>query len=158
MCRTSGAADVNHCEHCESNPVGTFDFIANWWRSWRTRNAARSELDACGGDETAHIPRDIGVSRLELQTLAGRWPEPADLLPRRMWALGLEREQLFQSEPPVLRDLERVCSQCGHEDPYERDLDHDPANRSWRDYCPNTPTFDALRSEAGDRRLLRKPA
>jgi hypothetical protein len=142
----------------DRNAAGAFDFVASWWRNWRARNATRRELDGCGSEETARIARDIGVSRSELQTLAGKWPDAADLLSRRMSALGLEREQFSQTEPPVLRDLERVCSQCGHGSPCERDLDHDPANRAWRGYCPNTVTFDALRSEARDRRPLRKPA
>jgi len=134
------------------HPLG---FITRWWSNWTRRNANSRELDCCGESEVAHLAQDLGVSASELRTFAGRWPDSADLLGRRMKALGLDETQIRQTEPEVLRDLQRVCGQCAAEGRCEHDLHRDDKNGSWRDYCPNVATLDALRSEERDRRWLR---
>jgi hypothetical protein len=136
------------------HPLG---FIARWWSNWTRRNAASRELECCGASEIAHLAHDLGVSSSELRTLAGRWPDAADLLGRRMKAHGLDDSQIGQSQPEVLRDLQRVCGQCAAEGRCEHDLNRDPQDRAWRDYCPNVVTLDALRSEERDHRLMRTP-
>jgi len=133
--------------------IGPLTRLEGWWRNWKARSAARQELACCGHDEAAHIARDVGVSISELHTLAGRWPDSATLLERRIAALGLE--QVAHAEPQVTRDLQRVCGQCAFEGPCERDLNSDERDRAWRDYCPNVTTLDALRTEDRDRRLIR---
>ena len=141
-------------QQAASQPLGPLGRFERWWRNWRAHDAAEQELACCGHDEVAHIARDVGVSASELQTLAGRWPDSANLLDRRVAALGLE--QIAHSEPQVLRDLQRVCGQCASEGRCERDLNSGAGDRSWRDYCPNVATLDALRSEERDRRLMRR--
>jgi hypothetical protein len=136
--------------------AGPFSILAKWWRKWTARDAALRELGCCDREEAAHIARDVGVPVSELQTLAGRWPDSPNLLERRMDASGLNVEQVAQSEPQVLRDLQRVCGQCEVGPRCERDLDENKQDRVWRDYCPNVVTLDALRTEARDRRLMRK--
>ncbi len=141
------------------HPLG---FIAKWWRNWTRRNAATRELDCCGASEVAHLAHDLGVSTSELRTLAGRWPDSADLLRRRMDVLGLDATQISHAEPEVLRDLQRVCGQCADERRCEHDLrrnekegtsnDGTSYDRTWRGYCPNVATLDALRSQERDRR------
>ena len=133
-----------------------FGFITSWHRNWVNRRAAISEMNGCGDDETAHIARDIGITPFELRTLAGKWPDEADLLSRRIVTVDLQTEQIKATEPQVLRDLQRVCGQCISGRRCEHDLDDDPSDRSWRDYCPNVATLDALRSEERDRRLMRR--
>jgi len=133
-------------------PLG---FITRWWRNWTRRNAATRELDCCGDREVAHLAKDLAVSPSELRTLAGRWPDSADLLRRRMGALGLDATQLAHTEPEVLRDLQRVCGQCADEKRCEHDLRRDEKSGAWRDYCPNLTTLDALRSGERDRRWMR---
>ncbi len=138
------------------NHAGPFSRFARWWRNWTARDAALRELGCCDRDEAAHIARDVGVSVSELQTLAGRWPEPSNLLERRMAASGLSIERVAQSEPQVIRDLLRVCGQCDAHARCERDLDNDEQDRVWRDYCPNVVTLDALRTQDRDRRFMRR--
>jgi hypothetical protein len=130
--------------------------FARWWHNWKARDAAVRELACCGTDETTRIAQDVGVSPSELRTLAGRWPDSVGLLERRMTAVGLDAEQVGNSQPETLRDLQRVCGQCAAEGRCARDLDRDEQDRAWRDYCPNVVTLDALRSEETDRRLMRK--
>ena len=133
---------------------GPFGIFAKWWRNWTARDAALRELGCCDRAEAAHIARDVGVSVPELQTLAGRWPDAPNLLEQRMEASGLSAEQAADSEPQVLRDLQRVCGQCDVAARCQRDLDGDEKNRVWRDYCPNVVTLDALRTQARDRGLM----
>ena len=61
---------------------GPLGLLARWWRNWKTRDAAVTELACCGRGETARIAQDIGVSVSELRTLAGRWPNSTGLLER----------------------------------------------------------------------------
>jgi hypothetical protein len=140
-----------------SNERGNvLNFVADWWRNWMSSRAAIHDLSCCGEDETAHIARDVGIAPAELRTLAGKWPDRADLLSRRIAAIGLQTEQIEATEPQVMRDLQRVCAQCAGKPRCERDLNRDEHDRAWRGYCPNVATLDALRSEERDRRLLRR--
>jgi hypothetical protein len=122
------------------------NFVSGWWRNWKSHRAAMAELNRCGDDETAHIAHDIGLSASELQILAGKWPDAADLLPRRMSVLCLDKARILQTEAQVQRDLERVSSQRVQGRRCETDLNDNPGDRAWRGYCPNTMTLDALRS------------
>ena len=96
------------------------------------------------------MARDLGMSRGELSVLAGKWPDSADLLSRR-----LERVNLAGVEPQVLRDLERVCTLCGSKRKCEYDLTIDPSHPAWTGYCPNAPTINALMAERSARRAAK---
>jgi hypothetical protein len=139
-----------------SERENALSFVTEWWRNWKNRRAAIDELNRCGEDEAAHIARDVGVSPSELQTLAGKWPDSTDLLSGRIVAAGLRADNIRATEPMVLRDLQRVCTQCAERSRCEHDLDRDKRDRVWRGYCPNVTTLDALRSEERDRRLMRR--
>jgi hypothetical protein len=88
------------------------------------------------------MARDLGMSRGELFVLAGKWPDSADLLSRR-----LEQVKVARVEPRVLRDLERVCTLCGSKRRCEYDLAIHPSNSPWTEYCPNATTISALMAE-----------
>ena len=135
------------------HPLG---FIARWWQNWKRRAAATRELSAFGDRDVTHLAHDLGISPSELRTLAGRWPDSADLLGRRMGALGLDTTQIAHDQPEVLRDLQRVCGQCRSENRCEHDLHRDEKDASWRTYCPNVATLDVLRSQERDRRWMRR--
>lgn len=62
--------------------AGPFGIFVKWWRNWTARDVALREPGYCERAEAAHIARDVGVSVCELQTLAGRWPDPPNLLER----------------------------------------------------------------------------
>ena len=135
------------------SPVG---LVSRWWRNWRASRASANELVAFGADEVAHLARDVGVGASELRTIAAKWPDDAGLLSRRLAELGLDTDQITRTEPQVMRDLQRVCTQCAEHRQCAGDLDRDGRDRRWREYCPNAPTLDALRSEERDRRLMRR--
>ena len=92
----------------------------------------------------------------ELATLAGKWPDSTELLSARILANGLDAAEVREGQPAALRDLQRVCTQCAVRGRCEHDLDQDPGDPAWREYCPNLETLDALRSGQLARRLMRR--
>jgi hypothetical protein len=104
-------------------------------------------LDCCGAAEVERMAHDVGMSTLELRALAGKWPDAAEPLNRRLAALALDPADIRRSDPQVLHDLQRVCSLCKHGRECEHDLAERPSDPAWREYCPNEMTLDALAAE-----------
>ncbi len=125
-----------------------FGRITDWLKRWRDRRAVLTALDRFGKAEVERMARDVGVGAGDLRVLAGKWPDGANLLSRRVAALGLDRADIGRIEPQVLRDLQRVCSICDNKRACEHDLDRDPASAAWRDYCANADTFAAVAGES----------
>jgi len=125
--------------------------IANWWRSWTEREATLTALQRMGPEETERLAHDVGLTRSDLQTLAGRWPDSAELLSRRLAVLNLDEGALERSEPQVLHDLQRVCSLCAEKRRCQHDLALEPFDETWSDYCPNAQTLEALDAERAQR-------
>jgi hypothetical protein len=73
--------------------------------------------------------------------------DAADLLPRRMGALGLDPTETARQEPAVLRDMQRLCSFCQSKGRCEHDLDLAARNPVWEKYCPNVGTLKDLQAE-----------
>jgi hypothetical protein len=111
-----------------------------------------ADLACCGPSEVERIAHDVGVSRRDICTLAGKWPGSADLLLQRLKRVGLDAAGIARVEPQVLRDLERVCTLCASKRKCQHDLAKDPADLGWRDYCPNVMTLAALERERAIRR------
>jgi hypothetical protein len=105
------------------------------------------DLDRCGSAEVERIARDVGVSRTDLSTLAGKWPDAADLLYWRMNEIKLDRKEVTQADPEVMRDLQRVCTVCGSKWRCEHELAEKPSDPAWQKYCPNATTLSALAIE-----------
>jgi hypothetical protein len=130
--------------------------LGRWWRTWSRRRRRLAELEHCGPAEVEHIARDLGVSRAELSVLAGKWPDAAGLLSRRLEQVNLDRAELARVEPQVLRDLERVCTLCGSKRKCEHDLTIHPSHPAWTEYCPNATTLSALIAERWERSQPRR--
>ncbi len=120
---------------------------ARWWRNWKITRASLQQLDRCGADEVERIAHDVGVSVPQLRALAGKWPDAAEPLNRRLAALALDPADIRRSEPQVMPDLQRVCTLCTRGRECEHDLAENPTDPVWREYCPNVMTLDALRAE-----------
>jgi hypothetical protein len=106
-----------------------------------------ADLDSCGSAEMGRIARDVGVSGADLSILAGKWPGAADLLYRRMNEIKLDRMEITQADPQVIRDLQRVCTVCGSKRRCEHALAKNPSDPAWQKYCPNATTLLALAAE-----------
>ena len=122
----------------------TVSRLTRWWRNWVGNRAGQAELNKLGSQELGHIARDIGASSGELTALAGKWPDSADLLARRMAALHLDPAAIARSQPALSRDMKKLCSLCGYKGWCEYDLDARAVNPRWRGYCPNSTTLTAL--------------
>jgi hypothetical protein len=118
--------------------------VGEWLKIWWERSTALAELDACSRPEMERVARDTGIGVGDLRVLAGKWPDAADLVHRRMAALGLDAAGVETAHPATMRDLQRVCSLCDNKRVCVHDLDRSPANAAWRDYCPNAGTLAAL--------------
>lgn len=125
--------------------------IACWWREWLARRRGMAELASLAHEDLARMAQDVGVEPTDLPVLAGKWPNSADLLSRRMHELGLDPVEVAQTEPRVTRDLQRVCSLCGSKRRCRHDLARQPPAPGWRRYCPNAGTIDALMAERAGR-------
>lgn len=116
--------------------------IVSFWHRWRDRARTRSELSALGS-EVGSVAHDLGVGAGELGRLAGRSADSTALLHVR-----LESERLasaLRNDPAVMRDLERTCSSCCLKAACKRDLASEKTAPAVAAYCPNEPTFEALR-------------
>jgi hypothetical protein len=107
-------------------------------------------LDQCDSHEIANIAKDAGLSPNDLRRMAKLGPDAAKLLWNRMEALHLDAEAICKSEPAMMRDLQRLCSNCASKKRCQRDLIHDPNDPAWRQYCPNAFTLEVLQSEAAN--------
>ena len=125
--------------------------LAHWWRSWNGSRRAMVELDRCGPSGMERIASDVGVSGADLSILAGKWPDAADLLYWRMNEIKLDRKEVTQAEPQVMRDLQPVCTVCGSKRRCEHQLANNPSDPAWQKYCPNATTLWALAAERATR-------
>jgi len=137
---------MSHSVQTSEKPGFTRRF-ARWWRNWNGRRKARLDLDCCGAVEMERIARDMGVSGADLSILAGKWPDAADLLYWRMNEVHLDRKEITQREPEVMRDLQRVCTVCGSKRRCEHELAKNPSDPAWQIYCPNATTLSVLVAE-----------
>jgi hypothetical protein len=87
---------------------------------------------------------DMGITSNELTALARKGPHAADLLQKLLVALGVDAEGLAHDDPMIMRDLQRLCTTCGHKRQCALDLEAGIAASNFRDYCPNSFTLDAL--------------
>jgi hypothetical protein len=72
------------------------------------------------------------------------YAERAQLLPRRMAALDLDRDRVARAEAPVVRELVERCTACDSPEQCEQALRQDPADRAWQTYCPNASALMTL--------------
>jgi Family of unknown function (DUF6455) len=118
--------------------------VAQWWQNWTRKNSS-SELEYYSGEDMQGLARDLSISVAELRELARYGPDQADLLRRRMVALGLDPVALARSDGVVLRDLQRLCTMCRSHSRCARDLaSTDPVSEDWQDYCPNAAMLKML--------------
>ena len=120
--------------------------FAAWWRNVRAARASVGELEGIG-KAVNQIARDLGLAPSELRSIAAKGPAGADQLEMRLEALHVDAAGLRRDEPLVMRDLERVCTQCATKRRCVHDFIRFPDDAAWREYCPNATTLDALQAE-----------
>jgi len=121
-----------------------YNSIADWVSKYRDIFSSNNQLGQCTPDEVKRVARDLGVTAKELNVLARKGPDAADLLLKMLVALRIDLKTLEKSEPYVMRDLQRLCTTCGVKNRCEHELANGTAADRFREFCPNAFTLDAL--------------
>jgi len=114
-----------------------------WCRAW-LKGSPESDFGCCAEAEIERMARDVRLSVSELRALARKGPKAADLLQRRLAALGLDPTEVAHLEPAAFRDLQRVCTLCKSHRRCMWDFARGASPPTWDRYCPNTGTLAAL--------------
>jgi len=114
--------------------------LLQWW--WRH--------DEFGGLDThwlERIAQDCGMTSRELKDLAVRGPHAADLLYRRMEALGLTVADVDRLTHGLMGSLERTCTLCSAKTECSRGLAGQPDDGAWAGYCPNAEALMSVMTD-----------
>lgn len=125
--------------------IGPF---ADWWRRQAEVRRNQTDIEGFGPEELSRVAQDVGLSASDLRSLAAHCTDAAELLERRLEALGLSADELAHTSPAELRDMERLCTTCRSKGRCAHDLVADPDNPVWQGYCPNKDTLASLKREA----------
>ncbi len=112
---------------------------------WRSDWSAQREFLALDRAEREALARDVGVAEDRLERALARGSRAGEELPRLLHALSLDRDVILRRHCGVLRDMQAVCSECPVVRSCRRRLDLGQASETYRAYCPNAETIDALR-------------
>jgi transcriptional regulator with XRE-family HTH domain len=117
--------------------IATF---SDWLRHRRELNELR-QFDRADFERIAF---DLRVSPDDLEQLVRNGPRAADELPKLLKALGIDEAALANTQPFMLRDMERVCAMCESKRQCDRDLAEGTSAEHYKDYCANAPTIERL--------------
>jgi hypothetical protein len=132
-----------HTDYLASTAKVLVDMIPNAWRRWRERREF-SEFARLYPAEADCVAHDLGLNTndlIKISSCGSRW---RSLLGQRMRRLGLGVETLTRNQPDVMRDLTICCIRCDSKRRCARDLKTETQSDSWRKYCPNQQTLEAL--------------
>jgi len=121
-----------------------FAGIADWVGKYRYNFGPNNQLGFCSPDEVIRVAKDLGLTPGELQELARKGPNAADLLLKMLVALHVDAKTLEKINPHVMQDLQRLCTICGAKKRCEHELAVGTAGDRFEEFCPNAFTLDAL--------------
>lgn len=120
----------------------------NWANRALQRIGARRHVSGAmanlAGAELRHIAADLNVSESDLLVLSSGAADNTALMEALMRARGLDPNAVRRELPIVQRDIERVCTVCGHASRCRSELEAGTAPKHDHDYCLNAYTFDDL--------------
>jgi hypothetical protein len=127
-----------------------YDRNGSSWRRFVTRARTAisrwNEIRRLDVSEVEAIARDLNLSASELSALAQSVPTSLEPLKLRLAYAGTSESEFAASNCAVLRDLQRVCSQCFMKIRCAADLDRG-RRVALSKYCPNEQTLRALACE-----------
>ena len=102
-----------------------------------------NDLAMMSSEELRQIARDLSLAEADLASLlAGS--DNTVLMERMMRAHGIDPEQMRYGFATLLRDMNRVCTQCKRTGRCRRELDSGTAATHCHDYCANAATLTDL--------------
>jgi hypothetical protein len=120
------------------------DAVAGWINKYRQASSLYDEFEHCSSEDVMQIAKDLGVPVSELRKLAAKGPGAADLMKKMLIALRVDPHALVNTDPAVMRDLQRLCVVCSQKGRCEHELAKGTASEHFREFCPNAFTLDAL--------------
>ena len=124
--------------------------IADWVNKYRNGVGLHKEFEQCGPDDVKMMANDLGVPLGELREIASQGPGGADLLGKMLVALKVDPNEIAKANPGVMRDLQRLCVNCGDKKRCQHELADGTAAAHFHEYCPNAFTLDALFKEKAE--------
>lgn len=94
--------------------------------------------------ELGHMAEDLGVTRADMLAMAEHGRDNTALMEGMMQAHGLEPAAIREGFPVLLRDMQRVCTQCRDAKRCRRELAAGTASEHARGFCPNHATLADL--------------
>lgn len=119
--------------------------LRHWAAVAKAHHEMREEFEAL--DRAGYLDevlRDANLSRSDLESLINADPKAPERLGRMLDRLGLADR--LREWPAVLRDVQKVCGICQTTGECEHWL-RDEREGGIEEFCPNAPTFAAIRAE-----------
>jgi len=126
------------------NTYPTVEYLIDTFGNWLHHRRELNEIRQMDRTDFNRIAGDLRISSDDLTRLVQQGPHSADELPKLLKALGVDQARLVQTEPLLLRDMERVCSLCSHKRQCDRDLAAGTSAEHYHGYCLNASTIEAL--------------
>jgi Family of unknown function (DUF6455) len=118
--------------------------IARWVNRYRDILGRTNDLGQCSRDEVMQIAKDLGVSANELREMVKKGPHAADLVQKMLVALNVDPKAIANSNPLIMRDLQRLCINCADKNRCASELEKGTAATQFHEFCPNALTLDTL--------------
>jgi hypothetical protein len=131
---------MSHPESALANP-GLLGRVLDWVR---IRSGAGDELAAMSREEVRDLASDLSLTEHDLIALSASLKDNTALMESMLRARGFDPALVRQSFGTLIRDVERVCSQCRSTGRCRRELETGTAAAHAHEYCPNAGTFDDL--------------
>ena len=104
------------------------DAIAGWINKYRDLARANREFEHCSQEDVMQIAKDLRL----------------DTLQKMLVALSVDPKVLAESDPALMRDLQRLCIVCGQKGRCQHELARGTAAEHFHEFCPNAYSLDAL--------------
>jgi hypothetical protein len=118
--------------------------IADWVNNHRDSMGRADDFGQCTPDEVSRIANDMGMSAGQLRELVQKGPHAADQVQKMLIALKVDPKHVADTEPLVMRDLQRLCIFCDDKKHCAQELAAGTAAAHFHEFCPNAQTLDAL--------------
>jgi hypothetical protein len=122
--------------------------LGSVYQLWHNRLETKSELSVYRRNGPEEVARESARSTPDLRAPMSRGPREYNLLGRRLETLGIDPNELAQSDPLLLGELQKLCARCKSHGACALELEHasaDAAWGEWREYCPNAVKLNELR-------------
>lgn len=124
----------------------TVQQILSWFAQGFEHATESDVLAGLSDEEIEALAGDCGISPHQLLALVKAGPHAADEMPAMMRALNIDPAEVEYRMRRVFRDMQITCAQCQSKETCRQHLRQGKAEQTFRDYCGNADTLNALRA------------